>query len=77
MNINELKLFVTGIVALATVLVILIGCVTYYNNTQLKSELISSGKPTSTVLCIHKLDDKQFSKLVEILKSTNIEEHAK
>ena len=76
MNINELKLFVTGIVALAVVLIILIGCVTYYNNTQLKSELISSDKPTNTVLYIHKLDDEQFSKLVEILKSTNTREHA-
>ena len=77
MNINELKLFVTGILALAAVLVILIGCVTYYNSTQLKSELISAGKPTSTILYVHKLDDQQFDQLVRLLKTNNVENPTK
>ena len=74
MNINELKVFIVGIVAFAITLIVLISCVTYYNNTQLKSELISSGKPTSTVLYVYKLDDEQFSKLVEILKNQQVKE---
>lgn len=66
MNKEELKLFVAGIVALAIVLIILISCVTYYNITQLKT--ISDGQPTTTILYIHKLDDEQFTQLIDSLK---------
>ena len=65
MNKEELKFFIAGIVSLAIVLLVLISCITYYNITQLKST--SDSQPTTTVLYIHRLDDEQFTQLVDLL----------
>ena len=68
MNKQELVLFITGLVALAIVLIVLISCVTYYNITQLK--LTSDGQPTTTVLYIHRLDEEQFTQFIDLLHTS-------
>lgn len=70
MNTCEQKVVITIAILLAIVLTVVTCCVTYYNLTRLKSEQISVGKPTESVLYIHKLDDKQFAQLVNLLKGT-------
>ena len=69
MNNCEQKVVITIAILLAVVLTIVTCCVTYYNLARLKSEQISVGKPTESVLYIHKLDDKQFSQFLNALRS--------
>ena len=68
MNKQELAFFIAGIAALAIILIVLISCVTYYNITQLKSA--SDGQPTTIVLYIHRLDDEQFTQLIDLLHTS-------
>ena len=68
MNKQELAFFIAGIAALVIILIVLISCITYYNITQLKST--SDGQPTTTVLYIHRLDDEQFTQLVNLLHTS-------
>ena len=68
MNNCEQKVVITIAILLAIVLTVVTCCVTYYNLAKLKSEQISVGKPTESVLYIHELDDKQFAQLLNSLK---------
>ena len=68
MNNCEQKVVITIAILLAIVLTVATCCVTYYNLTALRVEKIASGKPSDTVLYIHKLDDEQFAQLIDSLK---------
>ena len=68
MNSNELKLYITAAILIAIVLVTLICSVMYYNVTELRTQISASGKPTNTILYIHKLDDEQFAQLLNALR---------